>query len=300
MSRRSPELTDAALELAIARRAPHGVDVALLGEIVARAAVVPQRRSWWRDGGADRAGRLVVIAWVAIALIVVLAVGALVGGVFDREQADLSQIASTRPTASPSDTPSGPSPTLPARTPAPTATLVLAPIRTAFEIPLTVAIGEDWSIDTDTADTVDIVKLDRQASRVTILRPYGYDNAASLVASLRGTPVDDPRSCTGIDHPGTYTIAGSEGLLLACSGEIGGRRVLFPLTRSAWRAGYPTSGGSAHGWFSLSRWEFGTIVVVDVRGGPVVVAIHANVDGRAYSAFEVQAEEMLRSVTLGP
>ena len=137
-----PSCTDAALELAIARRAPHGVDVALLGEIVARAAVVPQRRSWWRDGGADRAGRLVVIAWVAIALIVVLAVGALVGGVFDREQADLSQIASTRPTASPSDTPSGPSPTLPARTPAPTATLVLAPIRTAFEIPLTVAIGE--------------------------------------------------------------------------------------------------------------------------------------------------------------
>ena len=77
--------------------------------------------------------------------------------------------------------------------------------------------------------------------------------------------------------------------------------VLFPTDRDRHgSAGYPTSGGSAHGWFSLSRCEFGTIVVVDVRGGPVVVAIHANVDGRAYSAFEVQAEEMLRSVTLGP
>ena len=112
-----PQLPDAALERALAGRAPHGADVALLTEIVAVAAGTRQRRSWWPPFGSAHVGPRLTLAWVAIALAGALTVGALVAGGLRPDRPDLSVVVPPGPTGSPD--PARPAPSVAPATPGP-------------------------------------------------------------------------------------------------------------------------------------------------------------------------------------
>ncbi len=101
MTDRPPQLSDAAVERMLGRRAPRGADVALLVEIVDVAGQTRQRRAWWPPLGSARLGPRVVLVWVALALVAALTVGALVAGGFGRDRSDLSVIVPPLPTGSP-------------------------------------------------------------------------------------------------------------------------------------------------------------------------------------------------------
>jgi len=118
-------LTDAAIEEALARRAPRDPDPSLLAGIAAQASTSGQSAGWWRSFGLARVGRVAVVAWIIIGLIAALTIGVLTGG-FDRSRNDLSAIPTPHPIASPSLAAIAPSPapTTPVRgvteSPAPT------------------------------------------------------------------------------------------------------------------------------------------------------------------------------------
>lgn len=106
MNDRSTRLTDTAIERALARRAPHGADRALLGDIVAIAAKTPQRRSWWPRLAPVRMTPRIAFAVLALVLALALGVGGLIAGGLG------PNVPTLRPTVVPAavSSPSGPSP----------------------------------------------------------------------------------------------------------------------------------------------------------------------------------------------
>ena len=100
MNDRQDRLSDAAIELALARRAPHGADPGLLKSILSAAAGTPQVR-WWVPATISGGAPLVRLAWIALLLALVLALAALVVGGGVPRPPDLAMLASPTASSSP-------------------------------------------------------------------------------------------------------------------------------------------------------------------------------------------------------
>ena len=98
MSEHRTPLSDAAIESALARRAPHGADRELLESIMKNASRTPQTGGWIRSPLAARPARA-YLAWAAIivALLLVAAVAAV--GILNSRPSDLAVVVTPAPSA---------------------------------------------------------------------------------------------------------------------------------------------------------------------------------------------------------
>ena len=263
MSDQHDRLSDEAIELGLARRAPHGADSVLLESIVSTAAGTPQVRSWV-PGALSPGAPNMRIAWIAIVLAVLVALAAFVVGGGVTPPSDLAVVVSPNPSLSLRSTTPSPKPS---SSPEPCATEMLE-VRTGDALP---------TISGDSMESLGLGRGVYFAGGPARLWAVGPGNgSATLIASVGSLPVINiydvldvsPDGSNAVIRVGHFSGAGlspecADLYVVRTDGSGATRLTTFGEGRVPWAAAFSPDGQRV----AFTWSDPGTITVVDLLGG---------------------------------
>jgi hypothetical protein len=286
-----------------------------------------QRPSWrlnWRETLVTGRARAAVVSAMAIAVAAVLIFAisrshnpAVVGAsptptasALGLVQPSPSPTALPTPTAYPTPNPDDSSAPVDDTTPPP------AIYRPVFDIPMTITLSSDWTIENDspTEFQVQADLVPRRSSPppatcklhcgpsgtqvdVTIGRPYGYSSAAAFLNAY-GRTCHSFDTCLGWSGRKAMTEAGLSGIGFSFS-NTNDEIPLYPTSAEAQALGFSgLQDPSGPGWF-LVPGESAKVFVADASGSPVVITVRSS-DGQAPSTNLGSIDALLKTLRFQP